>query len=463
MADHDLESSASSNPPSTPGGRDVVAEFASFQELLAECASKLSEEGIFVATPVHHEVGSQVTFEVRIRDGFSVLRGEGEVAQVGSDGAALRFLYLDQPSLRLLPKLVEHYRRAGTAPLELPTPVPPAVEEPELEAELELESESVLEEEAVEPSGLTLDDLEAEFLISEPQATQESEGADEGPAAAEPVLVDAEELAPEVPRADDFGPTDIRFEDLLAEGAEESDLAAGLESEEPALEIDPGLPWLTEETQKSRKGDLWVILLLVLIGALLGAALYYYFVRGRTESSEQLPVRSGQLSAYVEPPNQVVEEPALALTVPAALPKKPAAGVVLPPPALNGIAAAEKESRQPESPLTGVDRITWNERAGETVVILWADGSFTDAQVERIRVVGGAPRELVKIKGIGRPCPRQQIDVGTDHVRRIRTGLHESSGIPSLHVVADLADGEVEVQRTETEGSQLRLYFSKTG
>ena len=88
---------------------------------------------------------------------------------------------------------------------------------------------------------------------------------------------------------------------------------------------------------------------------------------------------------------------------------------------------------------------------------------ISEDQIERSRVVGGAPRELVKIKGVGRPCPEQQIDVETDHIRRIRTGLHENSGVSSLHVVADLVDGEVEVLRTEAEGSQLRLYFSKTG
>lgn len=494
MAAHELESTASSSSSSRPGERDVVAEFSSFQELVSECASKLSSEGILVARPVVQELGSRVTFEVRIRDSFSVLRGEGEVLQIDEDGAALRFVYLDQPSRRLLPRLVEHYRRAGSEPFELPTAASPVAEELPVEVGLEPEILPALAEESSLP-GLTLDDLEAEFLSPRvpasalPEMERDTEtGSDdvdeEELALAQPVLVDAEELAAGLPRSDEFTPTDIHVDDLLGEGDQEQELAARGEPEEPgssadvaeeSAQIDPGLPWLIDEKAKSRKGDLWIVLLLILLGALLGAAVYYYLVRGRSSSSESQPVQAGDPSIQlnvtdsIDPPEPIAQPPttrapAVSVASPAAPPPKPTANVALAADAPENASRPEGEVPPAEElPLTGIDRITWNERGGETIVILWADGSFTDAQIERVRVVGGAPRELVKIRGIRRPCPEQRVELQTDHVRRIRTGLHDSSGGPSLHVVADLADGAVEVRRTEAEGSQLRLYFSKTG
>ena len=116
-----------------------------------------------------------------------------------------------------------------------------------------------------------------------------------------------------------------------------------------------------------------------------------------------------------------------------------------------------------EGPLTGVDRITWNDDAGETVVTLWADGSFLAEQVDDFRVNGEQPREVVRIRGVQRPFAQRLIELGTDHVRQIRTGLHEEDGVNSLHIVADLVDIDVELLRTEAAGEQLRVYFSKTG
>ncbi len=100
--------------------KELVLELGSFQEVLDRCASRLSEEGLYFETTEAGAVGSEVKFEVRIRDSFSVLRGEGEIVRATDEGVYVRLAYLDQPSLKLLPKLVEHFRRQGVPLLELP-------------------------------------------------------------------------------------------------------------------------------------------------------------------------------------------------------------------------------------------------------------------------------------------------------------------------------------------------------
>ena len=114
-------------------------------------------------------------------------------------------------------------------------------------------------------------------------------------------------------------------------------------------------------------------------------------------------------------------------------------------------------------PMTGVDRITWGDEAGETVVTLWADGSFQEEQIDDFRVNGEQPREVVRIRGVQRPFTQNRIEMETDHVRQIRTGFHEDDGVRSLHIVADLVDVDVQLLRTEAAGEQLKVYFSRTG
>lgn len=540
-----------SRPAKAGRERRIVAEFDSFAELLDRCVGRLSEEAVFLPTSVRAATGSHVAFELRVRDGFSVLRGEGEVAEpaagVEGDGVAVRFDYLDQPSLRLLPRLIEHYRRRGLPTFEVAAPLP--------QSEVEATESRAAEEEPERPSAadtavpeLTLDDLEAEFLARKPAADPTSERAEP----AEPrrpggaaLLVDAVELSAETPvtpdridrpappsgsasgseaaRLDDAEP---RLEEVgsgvgeslpgldeAGTGADEPPSAPATEaltaeeiqldelfSDEPSpgdaddaaaeagdqRALDPGLPWLTDQPSP-RQPRLWVVLLLILLGALLGAAFYFFFLRGGSpaarvpprEAPEPVgvaplpqppeagagpvaapvagPVNRPRLAAFVGPSGAASEEevpPAPAAAPADDRPSAPAPGFAEAPP---GSTAAAGES------LTGIDRITWTEQGDETVVVLWADGSIRVEQIEDFRVVDGAPREVVKIRGVRRPCLEQQVEVASDHVRRIRTGLHETEAGGELHVVADLVDGEVELRRTVADGSQLRMYFAKSG
>lgn len=493
--------------------RDLVLELGSFQEVLDACASRVSEEELFLEIDQSLPVGSQVAFEVRIRDSFSVLRGDGEIVQVTGDGLYIRMAYLDQPSRRLLPTLLDHYRRHGISLLELPEiETPAAVEVPEAievveEPPAELTADDLFSEpekiESATPSGLTLDDLEAEFMDS--KAIEASPTDDDESAAAE-LLIDPEELIADTPvNQEVFAPDDIRLNPLIS--AEE---AAGLKvdevselvdpvSEVPEIErqepqeteleelesmdpepelpepeetepeeseigyqVDAGLPWLPdEETEVRGRKDRWIILILILLGAILGVAFYYFFLRPEPDTS-QGPVEPVEIQAQAVPASSPIVE---SISLPAATPQ--------PEPEARRPAALptdrEAEPRQADvmalstDPVTGVDRITWDNESGETVVTFWGDGLFSAAQVDDFRVAGGEPREVVRIRGVDRPFVPQQIELDTAHVRRIRVGLHEETEGAALHFVADLVDGDVEILRTEAAGEQLRVYFAKTG
>lgn len=468
--------------------KDLVLEFASFHEVLDNYTRRLSEEGIFFETSAPHGEGVEVDFHVRIREGFSVLKGRGEVVQSTDEGLFVRLIYLDQPSLKLLPKLLEYYRRKGVPLMDLPrleTVEAQAVEQVQGEVDgIQLESrqntdgdgaekieigespdvgltaEDLFDSEATTPGPiddvvLTLDDLEAEFRAEAPGSDPAAEvevdfdvDLDAGTTEAEPgpVLIEAEELAEH-----------SRDEALLVAEVIEPEievLGTGRD-----LEVDAGLPWLPDESDKNGKRDLWVILLLVLLGAVLGAAFYVFVMRPTAQRSwKSVPEVPVQGQAVPATDSRVEVLPTSSQTVtPAPLEK--------PDPVAESNVALEYQEPVPDSeaPLTGVDRITWDDEAGETVVTLWADGSFLAEQVDDFRINGEQPREVVRIRGVQRPFAQHLIELGTDHVRQIRTGFHQKDGVNSLHIVADLVDIDVELLRTEAAGEQLRVYFSKTG
>jgi len=331
--------------------RDLVLELGSFQEVLDACASRVSEEELFLEIDQSLPVGSQVAFEVRIRDSFSVLRGDGEIVQVTGDGLYIRMAYLDQPSRRLLPTLLDHYRRHGISLLELPEiETPAAVEVPEAievveEPPAELTADDLFSEpekiESATPSGLTLDDLEAEFLTDKTDEAEQEPSVDAGArsgtllvdatAAAvgdqtenvsgiepevEPVLIDPQELIADSPEVEEtFSPDDIHLDEHqtsdevpYAQGEEDVPIVAP-EVDDPVEEVvvDAGLPWLVEESEEKRGKELWVILLWIVLGAALGAAFYFLVLRPRQESS-LLPAEPVEIQARAVPAaRQVVE------------------------------------------------------------------------------------------------------------------------------------------------------------
>ncbi len=103
----------------------VVIEFPSFRDFIDAYSPIISEEGIFIRNADVSEsnafsVGDHVDFEVRLKDDFRLIQGAGEVvwlgnseAAGGASGTAIRFHDVDEPSRRLISRLVGNYVNDG--------------------------------------------------------------------------------------------------------------------------------------------------------------------------------------------------------------------------------------------------------------------------------------------------------------------------------------------------------------
>jgi hypothetical protein len=125
------------------------------------------------------------------------------------------------------------------------------------------------------------------------------------------------------------------------------------------------------------------------------------------------------------------------------------------------VARERREAVPVVSKLSRIERITWEELGGETLLMLWADDQVVGGQVELSRIEGGDARVIIKIYGVTRAPSESTLEVGTSHIQRIRTGLHKDSQGSVLHVVADLTGADVYVREMEPQGSRLQVFFAK--
>jgi hypothetical protein len=110
-------------------------------------------------------------------------------------------------------------------------------------------------------------------------------------------------------------------------------------------------------------------------------------------------------------------------------------------------------------PADRVRLISWDEGPSETVVTFWGNGTFPTDRVVRVRVAGGQPRELIKLRGIDLPYRETAVLPGTAELERIRTGFHPREPINELHVVLDLAGPQVSLDRVEYDENTLRFHL----
>ncbi len=192
--------------------------FESFRAFIEEYSSRISEEGMFLATKSVQDPGTSVEFEISLSDDFRLLHGVGEVVwkvEPGSGsehpaGMAVRFKDTDEPSRRLIARLVDNHRKAGGSPFVLgETPIEafrsaPAGRPPEAPLAPSVALGDAPTEVAELPPLEPFDELETlELDLSRPEAqalgTAPAAAPAEGPAEPAPA-------APETP-APDLGET----------------------------------------------------------------------------------------------------------------------------------------------------------------------------------------------------------------------------------------------------------------
>lgn len=117
--------------PSDRSAARVVLEFPSFRDFIEAYSPVISQRGMFirnsdVSQSQAFTVGDRIDFEVRLKDDFRLMKGSGEVVWLGrsssageESGTAVRFDDLDEPSQRLVARLLENYTRDGGKPFDL--------------------------------------------------------------------------------------------------------------------------------------------------------------------------------------------------------------------------------------------------------------------------------------------------------------------------------------------------------
>ncbi len=120
----------------------VRVKYEQVEEFIVHFATNISSGGIFLQSRKPHKAGTRLRFEIRLKGGQTVLRGEGKVAwnrepSEGEDkprvpGMGVKFLALDEPSKALIKKILEI--KAGKPVREVSektTPRPPQKPPPE--------------------------------------------------------------------------------------------------------------------------------------------------------------------------------------------------------------------------------------------------------------------------------------------------------------------------------------------
>ena len=270
--------------------------------------------------------------------------------------------------------------------------------------------------------------------------------------------------APEIRFTEELTDAPVPDELVVASGAlkwpDETGAVGETDVEMAGLE-----PSLGTYSKKRRPGRGTFLLLVVAI--LAGAAGYAYYkgllqpyVESLTSTVASFIEGESEMevSTPVEEPPPPVEETAPDEVEPESAPPSPA---VTEAPA---VAPAPRERREVVpvvSKLSRIERITWEELGGETLLMLWADDQVVGGQVQQSRIEGDDARVIIKIYGVNRAPAESTLDVGTSHIQRIRTGLHEEPQGSVLHVVADLTGTDVYVREMEPQGSRLQVFFAK--
>jgi hypothetical protein len=508
-----------------PVGRKIALEFDSFRDFIREFSPLVSEKGMFVgeaqlAGEPSLVAGDPVQFEVRLSREFWLIRGSGEIVwRRGSDdptgppGVAVRFKDLDEPSQRLVSRLVSNRVKEGGALFDLeatprPAPTPPVMPEPmetaeadalfeggEL-AESEVEDEAPLLPVRESPS----DEVDAGALFSvdsipelpevpvadavgveagRPEDVIDVPGRPEaGPGEPMPLPESPEEPLPQE-LAEPVGEEEIDVPLVthreIAQMAEEiSGVTAqgGAEGEEEEEESSSVMAARAAAVKPERSPWLWLAVA-SLVGVAVGVVFFFYFGRikslfvpGEKQIVESVAmVESPAETADVAPAaeeTEISEGEAPDSTPPEATADHAAEGGV--PEAtpsgepVEAVPDAEVTAQLP--PATRVNRITWREQNGATAVVLHLDGGLSEESYEVTRVRGGAPREVVKVIGIREPFQPRVLEVGDSRIQQIRTGLHQTERGSELHIVVDLASPETAVKRTRIRENTLVVVFS---
>jgi uncharacterized protein (TIGR02266 family) len=438
----------------------VQFKFDRFEGFISEYSANISPGGLFLRTRAPQPSGTVLDFELRLGDGFELIRGRGEVVWTRMEdegtarpaGMGLRFLELSEGSKELIYRIVDQHIAHGGTPFDVmqrpadPVPAPPDLPPP----------------------------LSAATPWPRPAPPAARDVFDLPPAM--PASAPVPDSSSWLPALDEPGASALSepFPELLSA------------PEPPRAEAPPMFATFGHASARRQPRRVLPLALLA-AGLLLAVALFLLRDRlmgwvglgGEEETVAQAaPPRRPRKAPPAQPAAAPVSGtsdsalPEAAATPPAAAPAPvvggAAAGAAAPAPSGTPAPAAPPPARPPVAPfpavpedsgpaLTAVDKITFEAAGGGTDVILWGNGSIPASVYTQSRIDGNPPRELFRLSGIRQPFAKPRLVVGTPEVLQIRTGKHGGE----LHVVLDLAHPNVTVTQVEPGPHRLRIHLQR--
>lgn len=439
--------------------RKISLKFKEFQGFVNEYSENVSTGGMFIRTPSPQPPGSVFDFEFTLGDGYTLIHGIGEVVWVreadeGFDrpsGMGVRFLTLDPDSRKLIDRMVKERidQQAPSEPVvdpDLPWgeesfPVAPEAEDGSSEPRPESSADAlpslwtdVPESESPSPASPAPRPSPYAYARSYRGAGVARRDRRRRPVLL--ILLAVALLVAGLAAFFLFFPESAVRLLLGGEGGGEERLAE-VRRPERGTEAPGGAP--VEPVPRSDAGGVMEA------GGVLG------------EEEPGPEDRGGEAGAEGE------EERELGFFSPAPErpdPPPPPAPVPSPAPAPPPPPPAPAAGAEAPSAFSRVLNIVWESRGDEILVTIHLDGTIEEWNYSTVRLQG-PPRELVRIEGVARPFPRTSIPVGADLLERIRVGFHPEARRSQLHVVLDLASSEAGLDRTEAEGTELRLYLAQ--
>jgi uncharacterized protein (TIGR02266 family) len=433
----------------------VQFKFDRFTGFISEYSSNVSPGGMFIRTHKPEPPGSILDFEFSLGDGFQLIQGRGEVVwnRTKDEGPArpagmgIRFLKLSEGSTELIYRIVDTYIQEGGTPFDLsmipPDPVPAAPDGRQAGP-------------SVEPPPFELEDLESppfpELAETPPRPfprPQASAAAERGGPASPPGS-----FAPE-PFPDLAGWSPAA---RAAEPAPYLPEVPSAREEPPPLVHYAGIARAPEQRRKFPVLLLTAVVLaaLVIVLFLLRGRVMEWVGLGGPDETSAAEVPFGQAGPAPGTERPAAGPPLGEPTAPAVDdPEQAALGATPEPTAAPEASAVAAESAPPPvpagPPASAIERITWEQTAGGTQVVLWGNGAISPAAYSHLRLGGNPPREVFKLSGMSRSHPSSRLVAGTRELLQVRTGYHPKPGGGELHVVLDLAGPGVEVAQVQED------------
>jgi molecular chaperone DnaK len=453
----------------------VQLKFDRFSGFISEYSSNISPGGIFIKTLNPLPAGEVLDFELRLGDGFELIKGNGQVVWTRSEdegpnrpaGMGLRFMDLSQGSKELIYKIVDTYIQEGGTPFDVslipPDPIPTL---PKIE---NLGSAPPFAPPVWPPPGPP----DSRYDAQDPALDASSwlPPLDEPPA------------MPPTPTSSAGEPFSTYLPALQPPPQEQRPasfrLAGSAAAKAPPRRL---LPW-------------------VMIGALAVLAAAGFLFRetwmGWAGLGEDEPVaqtappralprpRANPAAALAttdlntdpgaepnpadpagpaaEPETTAPAPPADTAPLPEPVRRKPAIDLAPGGPVTGSTAPARPSTAAAAAgpAVTALEKISWNPLAGGgTEIVLWGNGAMRPEIYSHSRLGGSPPRELFRLQGMARPYPKPRLPVGTGEVQQVRVGYHPGQS-NEVHVVLDLASAAVQVTRVVEDGDKLRIELRK--